>query len=286
MTTTTARRDQGSTAPRRSRDQLLTALIEVDEHGWDSQAGRDLLLLVRRSVVAPQLRHYRLTGAAADQAESSAWAATWRTLTAPSLREASSPWGILWAAAGRALADETIATAYATRPRTGWKIRAQQRRAAAEGAPASGGAVQVSLEVLLEAGLQSHLEIGPPSTGEPMPMLDEIAAALVVVGWTPQAARATLLSIADRSRRRDGHVRLVGGWRAVAADAGIPCWQARRLTAVLLGLPGWPGLLERAASSSVQEGVAASFDALRSTLHRHAPSPHVLAARPAPGAAA
>jgi len=40
---------------------------------------------------------------------------------------------------------------------------------------------------------------------------------------------------------------------ALAGDVSIPGWPARRLTHVLLGTCGWPGLIERLATPTLSQ---------------------------------
>jgi hypothetical protein len=237
----------------RTRMSLLAYLDLIDVHGWDSPAGCALLSYVRDNVVRPQVSYHGLTGPVAAQAEATAWTMTWRTLTSPRIRDAESPWGILWSAARRAIEDESIAAAYGTQPRKAWQQRASQRLAARSSDP---GPVSVSLPPLSWEHLSEHgfepascVGGGTWAAGD-APILTAVVAVLLEAGWQLEPASRALLSVAARSRHRDGRPHVLGGYRGVAADATIPGWQARRLVHVLLGAQEWPGLIERFAARS------------------------------------
>lgn len=264
----------------RDRHSLLARLELVDALGWDSEPGCELLAYVRHTVVRPQLAKYRLGGTLAAQAEASAWAVTWRTLCSPQLRQAASPWGILWAAAGRAIADETMAAAYGTGARKAWQQRAEQRRHQRDGGAAPDpGSVLVSLEVLVDHGFEPDPAPAPADVAAmDAPLLRTAVAMLVEVGWDADRLCAAMLVLADRSSHKDGHPHINGGWRTLALQAGIPGWQARRLAHVLLGTGTSPGLLEQLArGSSTTDLPPHVMAALRATVDPKLPSPDALA---------
>jgi hypothetical protein len=268
----------------RTRDSLLAHLAHIDVHGWDGQPGRMLLTFVRDTVVSPQVAYRGLTGPVAAQAEATAWTMTWRTLLSPGIRDADSPWGILWSAARRAIEDESIAAAYGTQPRKAWQQRASQRLAALSAGRAAGEASlpQLSWEYLAEHGLEptpATATAAELDTDREAPVLTAVITVLLDAGWTLQAASAALLSIAARSNHHNGRPHVHGGYRGVAAEAGIPGWQARRLVHVLLGTQQWPGLIERVAATTGQAAVLDSemHAAVRATLDRTLTSPETLA---------
>jgi hypothetical protein len=61
----------------RDREGLVAVLQIVDQDGWECVAAHELLDYVRLTVVRPRVALTRLRGLAADQAEATAWAATW-----------------------------------------------------------------------------------------------------------------------------------------------------------------------------------------------------------------
>jgi hypothetical protein len=264
----------------RTRASLLAHLDLIDVHGWDSPAGCALLSYVRDKVVRPQVSYRGLTGPVAAQAEATAWTMTWRTLTSPRIRDAESPWGILWSAARRAIEDESIAAAYGTQPRKAWQQRASQRLAARSSDP---GLVSVSLpplswELLSEHGLEPACGVGGGTwAAGDAPILTAVVAILLEAGWQLEPASRALMSVAARSRHRDGRPHVLGGYRGVAADATIPGWQARRLVHVLLGTQQWPGLIERLAARPDRAAIdAVMHAALRATLDKTLTSPDML----------
>ena len=89
------------TTIRRDRPSLLHQLSIIDTEGWDGPAGTRLLQYLRTELVRPLTIHLGLRGAAASQAEATAWEAVWLEATNPSLRTAHSPWGVLWRTARR-----------------------------------------------------------------------------------------------------------------------------------------------------------------------------------------
>jgi hypothetical protein len=68
------------------------------------------------------------------------------------------------------------------------------------------------------------------------------------------------------------------GWRPLARRLGLPPWQVRRVTVLLLGAPGWPGLVEQmtAEGCHILDGPSIAA-ALRSTAVSGWPPPPVAA---------
>src|SRR3954454_2452891 len=79
----------------RDRHSLLRMLDAIDVEGWDGPTGTALLHYVRERIVRPLAISVGLRGAVASQAEATAWQGLWVELTKPSLRAATSPWGVL-----------------------------------------------------------------------------------------------------------------------------------------------------------------------------------------------
>jgi hypothetical protein len=112
----------------------------------------------------------------------------------------------------------------------------------------------ISLSALVEQGYE------PAAAGlEHRPVGGRLALVvdlLVGHGWPRPQALAVIDHVAssvEAGRRSRG----VPGWRRLAAVSGLPAWQARRVTVLLLGAPGRPGLVERL----VTEGPASLRDA-------------------------
>ncbi|MFZ5871533.1 MAG: hypothetical protein ACOYXW_13545, partial [Actinomycetota bacterium] len=142
----------------------------------------------------------------------------------------------------------------------------------------------VSLDMLAEQGwqpaaqpLSADVELGP--------RLDAVVAALVEVGWGRRAARAVVEGVAVAAERDGKTSGEAVGWRPLAARLGLPPWQVRRVTVLLLGAPGWPGLVERMATQGPdvleEQQVGA---AVRSTVVGWWPPPPVAARRAGPRA--
>jgi hypothetical protein len=82
---------------------------------------------------------------------------------------------------------------------------------------------------------------------DPTPLLDRVVALLVDAGWSHPAAELTVKAIAAHARTDGYRFGLSAGWRRLAPALDLPAWRVRRLTLLLVGAPGWPGLVERLA---------------------------------------
>ncbi|KRD41322.1 hypothetical protein ASE38_17070 [Cellulomonas sp. Root930] len=252
---------------------MLQMLDAIDDEGWDGPTGTTLLNYLRERVVRPLAISVGLRGAAASQAEATAWQALWVELTKPALRRATSPWGILGQVARRQLLGEIVAARFATNDRRAWKLEVASRDGAV--APA------VSLDLLLEAGWEPATDDPepPPEPVEATALTDAACRALVLVGWSEQQARSILATVLDAPTTRVDERTQFPGWRAMATMLGIPAWQARRLVIALRGTSDWPGVLARI----VAEGPAVvESPVVRTALmatRRHSDRSPVLAAR-------
>lgn len=269
------------------RRGLHQALDEVAANGWECPSGDAILGYTRSRVVAPLVAGLHLTGASATEAEAVGWVAGWQALARPTIREAQSPWGVVRAAARAAVLGELLAAQYGTNVRRAWRL-ARLHRATTEAVTNAGrdslgadaewlegvdprlAAPPTSLTALMEAGWEA--QAGPVEPAEALgPRLSRIVEVLGDAGWTRDRAAAAVAWVASNAAIRDGEVR---GWRPMAAQLGIPAWQARRLVLVLLGSAGRPGLVERL----VRDGDHVLDDhatrrSLRSTTARWLPSP-------------
>ena len=267
----------------RDRDGLLAVLDVIERTGWDSPTGESLLQYVRKTVVRPAVGSVGIRGSAADQAEASAWSATWEAMTGPNLRRAESPWGVLWATARRAALGEAVAGDFGTGTRKAWRALASADAAIARStgtearSPAIGVGL-VSLDALADAGYEPA-DPTPDGTCSGA-HLSAVALALVGEGWSEPVARRTIDEIAAVVDLDDRGRVWPQGWRELAVHLGLPPWQVRRVAIVLLGAQGWPGLLERL----VLEGPDVLTDppmlaALRSTTLWWLPNPITAAER-------
>lgn len=238
-----------------SNDGLRAALAEVDRYGWEAPAGRRVLEHARRAVVAPAVRSVGLRGAAAVQGEATGWAVAWEVLAGPGVRQARSPWGVVWVAVRRAVLGERLATAYGTDPWTAYRIRRHQRcpadhdPAARRAGDWSGAVDPAALEPPVSLTALAETDWEPATDPKPArdlgPRLDRVVQLLVAAGWAEPAARTAVEVVALSARRNGTTTREAPGWRGLAAELDVPLWQARRVTVLLLGAPGWPGLVER-----------------------------------------
>jgi hypothetical protein len=216
------------------RDELLQALERIDVEGWNGPTATALLQTVRADVVRSLVRIAGLRGLVASQAEASGWAMAWETLRRPSLRQADSPWGVLWVAVRRAVFGERLAAEYATNARTAYRLcsRATGREALS----------MWSLDVVTAEGCEGFaVDLHPSETAG---LLDHLADAFTRAGWPDGLARQLIHQIAvtaERPRPLD----VASGWRHLAVEMGIHPWQARRAMVLILGSPGCAGLAER-----------------------------------------
>ena len=260
-----------------SREGLLRELVAIEAAGWGSVKGETLLSYVRDHIVRPQLSAAGLRGPAADQAEATGWAVAWETLNRASIHTASSPWGVVWVAVRKAIAGERLAADYQASVRNSW--RAENARLEQPMAGRAGGfARPLSLSLLLEEGWEPEAE--PWACTGVGRRLEAVIEALVHVGWERPAAHAVVEGIALTAVRDGKATADAKGWRPLAARLGLPPWQVRRVTVLLLGAPGWPGLVERMASHGCQVlEVDSIVAAMRSTTTNSCPPPPAAARR-------
>jgi hypothetical protein len=260
-----------------SRDGLLQELVAIERSGWESPAGQWLLSYVRSHIVRPQVRAACLRGPAAEQAEATAWAVAWETLSRPSIHTAGSPWGLLWVAVRQAIAGERLAAHYQASVRNSWRVeraRYEQRQAGrAHAFPRP-----LSLSLLLEEGWEPESE--PWACTGLGRRLEAVVDSLVHVGWERRAAHAVVEGVALTAVRDGKATADAKGWRPLAARLGLPPWQVRRVTVLLLGAPGWPGVVERMTTDGCQilEGDSI-VAAVRSTATSSWPPPPAAARR-------
>ena len=256
-----------------TNDRLRAGLAEIDEHGWDSQAGHTLLTQVRVQLVRPIVARAGLFGKDAAQAEATGWAEAWECLASPYLRTTARPWNVLWTTVRRAVRSEVLATRLVTSDRRAWEMKADADRSPADGSAWQEHRLQrpLSLDVVDEAGQAPPARVESDSLGE---TLDAFVDVMVTEGWVRDHAWQAVGAIAVNARRDGEGVRDVGGWRQIARDLDLPPWQIRRLTMLVMGTPGWPGVVE-----SAREHGASALDwpstrsAIRATLSRELLTP-------------
>lgn len=266
--------DGSSLTMARDNGTLLVALRMVDVQGWDGPVATTLLRFVREQICRPLAVSVGLRGAAAAQAEASAWQAAWLAMTKPSLRHAASPWGVLWRAAKRAVLGEVVAARYGKSERRAWDLY----RAGNDRQPVC---LPLSLDVLLTSGWEPQ----DPERPEEIDlgcMCEVAVAALVDVGWAPAAAVRIVAAVVELPDPANDPRSGALGWRTMAASLDLPPWQARRLCVALRGTASWTGLFARA----LQEGASAASSAemraaLRATRVRRHRSPALAAQRAA-----
>jgi hypothetical protein len=255
----------------RDRGGLLAALKVIDDEGWESPTATALLTYVRTEMVRPLTIDLGLRGAAASQAEASAWETVWLTMTKPSLRSAASPWGVLWQAARRAVLGEVLEAKFATNERKARRLEASARDA--------GFTSAASLEEMAERRLEPTSVGADPSVGIAWRTLLAAAdAAMVDAGWDADDARRIVNAVLCMPTRPDARSTIVG-WRLLAVELELPPWQARRIALALRGTTDAPGLLPLLATV----GDAAARDpairhALRSTRDRAPQAPTAISA--------
>lgn len=253
--------------------ELHEHLSRVDVVSWDSPLGRSVLEAVRTRIVCPAVRRSGLRGAAADQAEASAWAAAWDALRRPSARLATNPAGMAWVAARRAIAQELAAgdapgsggpplglMADGASDGSGWEIRSGSLD------PEACGESQARV---------AHWELGSTRLG---PAVETIVEALVEAGWRRALAEDAIVLLAEHAVCRAGRPEIP--WRTVAEILGTPHWQMRRLAILLVGPTDGPGLVALVST----HGVVVLDDpliraAIRSTTRKWAPGPESVLCR-------
>jgi hypothetical protein len=105
-------------------------------------------------------------------------------------------------------------------------------------------AAPISLSAAIELGYEP-VAPGPgegPLLGE---RLERLVDLLVRHGWEHEKAYVVVEHVAASAADNRMDSREAPGWKRLAAALDLPPWQARRVTVLLLGEPGWPGLVER-----------------------------------------
>lgn len=255
--------------------RLLAALERIDVEGWDQETGRTVLDYAMRQVVRPAVRAVGCTGSDAEYAEATGWSAAWEALSVLSLRSTASPWGVVTAAVRCAVLNERMAETYGTDPRSAWRMHRFTKARGAPGRQVAGDWAKVadpaaltrpvSLTAMLDAGFdQPAASASIDGSGWRLAAITEL---LVRHGWRRKLAGAAVLHIAEYARRNLAGTPKAHGWREMSLELGIPPWQARRVTVLLLGAPGWPGLVERVANGGVEalsgRAIAAAVQATR-----------------------
>ena len=260
--------DDRSAVDRRDRTDLFDRLDRIAVQGWDGPTGRRLLTAVRGGLARPLAVGAGLRGAAASQAEASAWQAAWEVLAFTDLRTIDEPWGVVWAAARRAVTGEIVGAAYATDLRRSWRLLL------------AGVRPLVGLEVFIEQGLDAISDAEGVGELTVVEACVAAVAALCEAGWSRCMAQRIITAVADLPDPGDHPEVTSIGWRTMAVELGLPPWQARRLCVTLLGTASWAGLLGRlillgpsAARSTPMRA------ALRSTRVRRLRAPVLAAAR-------
>lgn len=276
-----------------TRESLREHLDLIAQQGWDGPAGRAVLGYAMTEIVKPVVRWLGLYGAAGEFAESTGWAAAWEALLEPDLAEQPRPWGMVSIRVRRAVLGERMADIYGTDTKSAWRIRRFNRTARPGEPPTRGEWSTVANRGALQPPLrldQLAAECGRCTEPDPAqttgPCLDAVIDLLVRHGWPTHTARAAVLHVADRANDHRPDSTAAPGWRDLAARVGIPPWQARRVTVLLLGAPGWPGLAERFVSggpSALRGPVVAA--AVRATRVESLGSPPHAAAITASGSA-
>ncbi len=254
--------------------QLHAALREVTQEGWDGPVGSAVLDYARQALVLPAVRRAGFTGADAEFAEATGWAAAWESLNSRSIRSAASPWGVVNSAVRTAVVNERMAEMYGTDPWSAWRVhrfkqarRDRARQVGSEWKTVADPAAMnrpLSLSALLDAGYEpaAASQSSESTAGWRLNVLTEL---LVRHGWRRDAAEGALQHVADCARANPAGTPKAHGWREMALELAIPPWQARRVTVLLLGTREWPGLVHRLAvgGEAALEGpaVAAAFRA-------------------------
>jgi len=266
------------TAPRET-GRLLADLAVIDVEGWGGPTGTALLDFVRDDLVRPLVLGTGLRDLAAWQAEATGWEAAWEALSHPSLPAAASPWGVVWTAVRRAVLGEVVTARYHASPRRAWALRA----GALTGDGGDGGTPAPGMcrwEDLTEADHPTTTETDDDGAAPGVRgALTTARDALVRVGWAREVAEDLLERIVRDAAPGQGESLAKTGWRAAAADLGLPPWQVRRVMVALLGAPGWAGLLERLLRGEDAAADPGMWAALRATRVKSRRSPALEARR-------
>lgn len=252
ITTTTSRHDLATAVG--TADALFAALARIEEEGWDGPTGRAVLDYTRRVVVSRAVRSAGFTGGPeAEYAEATGWAAAWEAMTSRCIRTADSPWGVVTAAVRSAVLNERIEETYGTDARSAWRVHRFKEAQRAEVRNRRNGwtavadpaalARPLSLSALIDAGYEPASVTGATSTSQwRLPIITDL---LVRHGWRRDLADAAVLHVCDHARQNPKGYPKANGWREMSLELGLPPWQARRVTVLLVGTESWPGLMER-----------------------------------------
>ena len=249
----------GTDAMLRDDRRLLDDLASIDSCGWEDPVGTALLTFIREDLVSPMVAAEGLRGLAAKQAEATGWKAAWELLCDPALREAVSPWGVVWTVVRRNVREEAMAARYCTGLHRAWRVRVS---GGTEPAP-----TVLSLDRFAEMGIEPTPAQVPGPSDALGDALEVIVQAMSDAGWDAGCASHLVRVLAQTPMHYADRAKVMVGWRPIAADLGLPPWRVRRTMVLLLGEPGWDGLLARVRSEG--PGIFADVAvvaALRSTV--------------------
>lgn len=245
---------------------LFATLDTVETEGWDGPAATQLLRQVRKQIARPLAVTAGLRGLGASQGEASGWQAAWEVLAHRDLRSLDHPWGAVVRAVQHAVAGEALAARYGTNVRAAWRLHR------------AGVPPLASLAPVLEGN------DGAPDRERPQTVItlsaacDLAVAALRDAGWPRAIAVQVVAKAADLPDPAEDPRSTVMGWRTMAAELGMPPWQARRLCLALLGTD--MGLLGRLLlHGEVASKTPPMRAAMASTRLRRLPSPVLAASR-------